>query len=172
MCAMRSAHSKRRPLARLSQQASARMTIPTASVAVVFHATLDNDVPSRVELWSRSRRPVIGNRICVSKITPRTAPEYPQGHAQCKNGRAFSGMAKRFGIPIFGMHRSTLLGKVVSCLISQPHSQRYRIANSLTITAVAGYPNHFNAIAPYVMHKTPEFPPEFKAELQDAVNKC
>jgi hypothetical protein len=70
-------------------------------------------------------------------------------------------VAKRFGIPIFGMHQSALFGKLVSCLIAQPHCQRYRITNSLTIAAVAGYPDHINAFTPNVVHQAPEFTPEF-----------
>ena len=158
---MRSAHSKRRALAWLRQQAPTRVAASTASVAVVLHATFDYNVPSRVELWSRTRGPVIGHRVGISKVAPRTAPEYPQGHAQRENGRTFSSATEHFGIPVFGMHRSTLLGKGVSCLVTQPHSQRYRIPNSLTIAAVTGYPDHINAYSPDVLHQAPEFTPEF-----------
>ena len=148
-------------MARLRQQAALGVSVPTASVAVVPHTPLHNKVPSRVDHWSHTRGSFVWHSIGVGKINTRTAPEYPQGHAQCENGRAFSGMAKRFSIPILGMHRSALFGKNVSCLIAQPHSQRYRIANSLTIAAVAGYPDHINAFTPDVVHQAPEFTPEF-----------
>ena len=115
MCVMCNTHAQREPLARMCKKALARVAISTADITVVFHATFYYNVPSRVELWSRSRGPIIGHRVSISKIAPRTAPEYPQGHAQRENGRAFSSVAKHFCIPVFGMHRSTLFGKGVSC---------------------------------------------------------